>query len=67
VHFLATATNSVSSTAITTGGVGQVEAAAEEAVGGALGMRIFRWRLTSTVVAGAVVELRGGGLNDPQD
>ena len=44
-----------------------VEAATEEAVGGALGDEGLQVGDPSTVVAGAVAELRSGGLNDPQD
>jgi hypothetical protein len=48
-------------------GVGEVEAAAEEAVEGALGDEGLQVGDPSTVVAGAVAELPGGGSNDPQD
>jgi hypothetical protein len=41
-------------------GVGDVEAAPEEAVGGALGDEGLQVGDPSTVVAGAVAELRGG-------
>lgn len=48
-------------------GVSEVEAAAEEAVEGALGDEGLQVGDPSIVVAGAVAELRGGGSNDPQD